>query len=88
MAVFREEKDGVAGLKMAREKTDATFPFLMDLDAEHTSAYSRKKFATYVIGGDGKVLAELDGSVMLRPTVEQILAQMPKGEPDDSPSGE
>ncbi len=77
VAVFREEKDGAEGLKKARGTTHAEFPFLMDLDAEHTGAYSQNGFATYIVGSDGKILAELDGTIMLRPTVKQILAEMP-----------
>lgn len=76
VAVFREEEEGPAGLKKARQTTKAIFPFLMDLGAEHTAAYSQKSFSTYLITQDGQIKAELPGTKMLRPTAEKILAQM------------
>ena len=75
MAVFREEQKGAEGLKMARE-TKATFPFVMDLGAEHTAAYSVGVFSTYVIDQGGTVKAELPGTKMVRPAVEDVLGKV------------
>jgi hypothetical protein len=76
VAVFREEQKGAEGLKMAREKTKATFPFVMDLGAEHTAAYSVGVFSTYVIDQGGTVKAELPGTKMVRPAVEDVLGKV------------
>jgi hypothetical protein len=72
VAVFREEKDGVEGLKKAREKTKAAYPFVLDMDAEKTGAYSTEGFSTYIITA-GKVDEELNGTKMIRPNAEKIL---------------
>ena len=76
IAVFREENEGATGLEKARKKTKATFPFVMDLGAEHTVAYSVDGFSTYLVSEDGTVKAELTGTKMIRPSVEDILAKV------------
>lgn len=76
VAVFREDEKGAEGLKTAREKCRATFPFVMDLGAEHTTAYSHDKFSTYVIAQDGTIKSELSGTKMLRPSADDILAKV------------
>ena len=76
VAVFREEEKGAEGLKLAREKTKAEFPFVMDLGAEQTAGYSATGFSTYVIGKDGQVEAELTGTKMVRPPAEEVLGKV------------
>ena len=61
---------------MAREKTTATFPFVLDLGAEHTAGYSVDGFSTYVIDQEGTVQAELTGTKMLRPSAEDVLEKV------------
>ena len=63
-------------MKKARDKSKATYPFLMDLGAEHTSAYSAKGFATYIIAKDGTLVADLAGTKMRRPSVETVLEKL------------
>jgi peroxiredoxin len=61
---------------MARQKTKAAFPFVMDLGAEHTAGYSVDGFSTYVIDQAGTVKAELTGTKMARPAAEEVLKKV------------
>lgn len=76
VVVFREEQDGVAGLKRSQKTTGARFPLLVDLDAKQTGRYSRDEFATYVIDRRGIIRAKLSGTKTVRPTAEDILAKL------------
>ena len=73
LAVFREEKSGEEGLAKSRDNTKATYPLLMDLNAEQTAAYSQGGFHTYVINPNGEVVKIIEGSLMKRASVEEIL---------------
>ncbi|RMG33109.1 MAG: hypothetical protein D6725_16345 [Planctomycetota bacterium] len=76
LVVFREEQDGVAGLKRARATAKAEFPLLLDLDAQHTGRYSRGEFAAYIIDRRGIVRSKLSGTKTVRPAAEEILSKI------------
>ena len=72
IGVFREEKDGLKGTKKAA-KASGFSPILLDTPVNKTKAYSQTDFATYLIGKDGKIKAELSGTKRVRPTADNIL---------------
>lgn len=73
---------------MARESTKAEFPFVMDLGAEQTAAYSVDGFSTYVIGKKGNVEAQLTGTKMVRPSAEDVLGKVRKTVGPETPRTE
>ena len=74
ICVFREEKDGAAGAKKTETKTGFV-PILVDSPVDKTKPYSQDNFATYLIGKDGKIAAELSGTKKTRPTADMILTK-------------
>ena len=74
IAVFREEKKGIAGTKKASTKSGFS-PILLDTPLDKTKAYSQKDFTTYLIGKDGTIKAELSGTKTKRPTPETIFTK-------------
>ena len=76
IAVFREESEGEKGLVMSTENTRATFPLLLDKDAEKTKAYSPDGFDTYLIDKQGKVRSIIQGVKTKRPSAQEILAEV------------
>lgn len=76
--VFREEKEGVDGLKKIEEKIkgDAKGKIRIGLDYEKKSSepYSSKKmtFDNYVIDSNGKIRGVIDGTLRDRATVEEL----------------
>ena len=72
IVVFREEKDGIKGLKKSQAKTK--FPnLLLDSPAKVTIDWSKGTFATYLINDKGVVKAVLGGTKIARPTSEDVL---------------
>lgn len=73
--VFREEKEGVNGLKKIKGKTKTTYTLAVDLNKKSTAGYSSKRmtFDNFVVSKDGKVNAIIDGSLRTRATAEQLL---------------
>lgn len=78
LVVFREEATGADGLKKIRDKTKATMPFALDLEAEKTGAYSPEGFDTYVIDEQGKIITVLEGTKPDRPMGDEILKVLRK----------
>lgn len=76
VAVFREEKEGLAGLKKIKQRVDVDFSLALDTPATVTKAYSngRKEFDSYVVDNHGIVKAVIDGSLKTRAQTEQLLA--------------
>lgn len=76
--VFREEKEGVAGLQKIKAKTSTTFTLCVDLDKTSTAAYSTKKmtFDNYVIAKDGTVKSIMDGTLKERASADAILTTL------------
>jgi peroxiredoxin len=72
--VFREEGDGIAGLKKIKEKHQPTYR--LTLDPNQTSKpYSPKRmtFDNYVISADGIVRGIVDGTLTDRATAEELM---------------
>jgi peroxiredoxin len=76
IVVFREERDGVEGLKKSQKVADAEFPLLLDLGAKSTEDYSTTGYTTYIIDKDGKVKKILAGTKPKRPKAETIIAAL------------
>lgn len=76
--VFREEKEGVEGLKKIKQKSMTDFTLAVDLDKESSKAYSPKKmtFDNYVIDKTGKITAVIDGTLRERATAERLLTEL------------
>ena len=75
IAVFREEKMGVAGLEKIKNRTETPFTLCVDLGAENTPRYSsgRKEFDNYVIDSTGNIVAMIDGTLRDRATSEELI---------------
>lgn len=76
--IFREEREGIDGLRKIRERTDTTFTLLTDLDGKNSAAYSPKPrtFDNYVISREGKIVALVPGTLKTRASAEQILKHL------------
>ena len=75
IVVFREERDGVEGLRKSQARAKSTFRLALDLGKKTTAAYSPRKgqFANYVIGRDGIVRGLVDGDLRKRATADQLI---------------
>ncbi len=72
--VFREEEEGVEGLKKILAKHPNKFTLALDKDKESSRAYSTKRmtFDNFVIDKEGNVAGIIDGSLRVRATSEQL----------------
>ena len=72
--VFREEQEGVDGLKKIKAKHNTSFTLAVDLNKKSSNAYSsqRMTFDNYVIDSQGIVRASIDGTLKVRATTEQL----------------
>ena len=75
VAVFREEKEGLAGLKKIEAVTKVPFTLALDTPPTATKAYSngRKEFANYVVDKDGVIRGIIDGSVKNRAKSSKLI---------------
>ena len=75
VVVFREESEGVEGLKKIKGKTKSTFTLAVDKDKKSTAAYSSKKmtFDNFVVAKSGEIKALLDGTLRTRATANELL---------------
>jgi len=75
VAVFREEREGVAGLKKIRDRTKVDFRLALDTPASATKAYSYgpKEFDSYLVDGKGVIRGVIDGSLKTRAQSEQFV---------------
>lgn len=86
--VYREEADGVEGLKKIAEriKGDAVGKIRLGLDFEKKSSawYSSKQgtFDNYVIDSSGKIRGIIDGTLRDRATVEELTKVLKEIEAD------
>lgn len=73
--VFREEAEGVKGLKKIRDRTKTTYTLAVDHEKKSTAGYSSKRrtFDNYVVAKNGDVKAVIDGTLRTRATAEQLL---------------
>jgi peroxiredoxin len=72
--VFREEADGVDGLKKIKEKHETAFTLALDNDKKSSTAYSPEKrtFDNYVIDTGGVVRGIVDGTLRDRATADEL----------------
>ena len=75
VAVFREEREGLAGLKKIKDRTKVDFTLALDTPANATKAYStgRKEFDNYLVDGTGVIRGVIDGSLKTRAQSEQLV---------------
>ena len=73
--VFREESEGVEGLKKIKEKHDPPYRLVLDLDKKSSKRYSpeRMTFDNYVVDSKGKVRGVLDGTLRDRATADALI---------------
>ena len=76
IVIFREEKDGVEGLKKSQTRSKTTFRLGLDPEKKNTAAYSPKRgqFANYVIDSKGIVRGMVDGDLRDRATADELMA--------------
>ncbi|MBI1346168.1 redoxin domain-containing protein [bacterium] len=73
VAVFRENTEGVAGLKKVQMASKAEFLLLDDPKGEHTKPYSPEGYDAYVVDQAGKIRVVIDGTKTGRPAPEKLL---------------
>ena len=68
VAIFREEKEGLAGLEKVRASTGVPFTLALDTPASATAGYSNgmKEFDNYVVDNTGVIRGVIDGSIKNR----------------------
>ena len=73
--VFREESDGVDGLKKIRDKTKTSYTLALDFEKKSSKAYSaaERTYENFVIDKSGVVRGQFDGSVRVRATAQELL---------------
>lgn len=76
VVVFRENEDGAEGLAKAAKVAGGNFTLLNDPGAKATPGYSSEGFSTYIIDAEGKLQAQLPGSLKERPISEVILEEL------------
>ena len=88
VAVFREEKDGLAGLQKVETKTKVPFTLALDTPATATKAYSngRKEFANYVVDKNGVIRGIIDGTVKTRARASKLIEIVKSVESDSAGS--
>jgi len=84
VAVFREEREGLAGLKKIKGRTKVDFTLALDTPSKATAAYSngRKEFDNYVVDKNGVIQAVLDGSLRTRAQAVKLLEVVKAAESD------
>ena len=72
--VYREETEGVDGLKKIKDKANPSFRLALDFEKKSSGAYSPKKrtFNNYVIDSKGTVRGIIDGTLRNRATAEEL----------------
>ena len=80
IAVFREEREGVAGLQKIKDKIEADFTLALDTGKENTGKYSpgRREFASYVIDKSGVIQAVISGDLRNRAKSNELLETIKK----------
>ncbi|PQO27418.1 hypothetical protein C5Y96_17925 [Blastopirellula marina] len=76
LIIWREEATGSDGLKKIRERTKATMPFALDLEAQKTGAYSPEGFDAYIVDEEGKIIAILEGTKPDRAMGDAIIEKL------------
>jgi peroxiredoxin len=75
LVVFREESEGVDGLKKIKEKHNTTFRLALDFNKKSSKAYSPEEmsFDNFVIDSSGRVRGIIDGTLRDRATAEELI---------------
>jgi peroxiredoxin len=83
--VFREESEGVEGLKKIKEKHDPPYRLMLDFEKKSSRAYSPEKmtFDNYVVDSSGKVRGIVDGNLRERATAQELLKLLRQIENED-----
>lgn len=82
--VFREEREGVKGLKKIQAKVKEAnrkhFLLAVDPQKKSSAAYSSKRmtFDNYVIDSKGVLRASIDGTLRDRATAEELIKALKK----------
>lgn len=78
ICIFREEKEGVEGLKKVLANTKTPFTLAIDKDKKSTKAYSTKQrtFDNFVISKSGDVKAIIPGTLRDRATAEELIKEL------------
>lgn len=73
--VYREESEGVAGLKKIQSKVDTDYHLCLDANKESAKTYSPKRgtFDNYVIDSRGIVRGIVDGTLRDRAKAEELM---------------
>jgi peroxiredoxin len=73
--VFREEADGVEGLKKIRDQRKTNYTLTLDFEKQSSKAYSseRMTFDNFVIDKTGVVRAAIDGTLRERAAADELL---------------
>lgn len=89
VAVFREEKAGLDGLKKIKARTKVDFTLALDTPATATKAYSngRREFDNYLVDKDGVIQGVIDGSLKSRAQAEQLVTMIKSLSSESSGSG-
>ncbi len=73
--VYREESEGVDGLKKIKEAQNTTYRLSLDFEKKSSQAYSPepRTFDNFVIDSDGIVRGIIDGTLRDRATAEELM---------------
>jgi peroxiredoxin len=73
--VFREESEGVEGLKKIKDKQKTTYRLSLDLNKKSSKAYSPEKmtFDNFVVDSSGVIRGIIDGTLRDRATAEELI---------------
>ncbi len=78
ICIFREEKEGVSGLKKVLANTKTPFTLAIDKDKNSTKAYSTKQrtFDNFVIDAAGNIKAIIPGTLKDRATADELVKEL------------
>lgn len=73
--VFREESEGVEGLRKIKETHDPPFRLTLDFDKKSSKRYSSKRmtFANFVVDSKGQIRGIVDGTLRDRATSDELI---------------
>ena len=83
--VFREEGDGVDGLKKIKKSQKTDFRLSIDLNKKNSKAYSPKNgtFNNYVVDANGNVRGIIDGTKANRAKAAELIKVLKEIQADD-----
>ncbi|MEM7785298.1 MAG: hypothetical protein AAF623_18255 [Planctomycetota bacterium] len=78
IVIFREESQGVEGLKKIRSNTKTKFKLALDFQKKQTSRFStgRREFSSYVVDKDGVIQKIVTGDLKNRAKSNQLLSAL------------